>query len=152
MCKVDFLGSGVCASGLDKQYVSYFPVGRMDLYAALAEGKIPMTERAVEIADGCDLCGRCDPQCYFVTELRPTRVMKALKDLVSNHRKSGGPVEIPEQDEVLRKIRDIVGDEWATSDRAVALTYSHDPSPLGPPRMPSYVVLPRTPQEVSKLV
>ena len=37
MCKIDFLGNGVCPSGLEKHYVSYYPQGRMDLYAALAE-------------------------------------------------------------------------------------------------------------------
>jgi Fe-S oxidoreductase len=93
MCKIDFLGNGVCPSGLQNQYVSYYPQGRMDLYAALAEGKIPVTQRALDIADGCDLCGRCDPQCYFTTELRPTPVMRALKDCIKAHRQKGGPVE-----------------------------------------------------------
>ena len=37
MCKIDYLGIGVCASGQAKHYVSYYPQGRMDLYAALAE-------------------------------------------------------------------------------------------------------------------
>ena len=41
MCKIDFLGSGVCASGLEKHYVSFYPEGRMDLYAALAENDDP---------------------------------------------------------------------------------------------------------------
>ena len=34
MCKIDFLGNGVCPSGLEKQYVSFYPEGRMDLYVA----------------------------------------------------------------------------------------------------------------------
>ena len=80
MCKIDFLGDGVCAAGLAKHYVSYFPQGRMDFYVALAEQKIPVTDKCVEIADSCDLCGKCDYQCCFVTEMRPSRVMKALKD------------------------------------------------------------------------
>ena len=25
MCKIDFLGSGVCRSGLEKHYVSFYP-------------------------------------------------------------------------------------------------------------------------------
>ncbi len=62
----------------------------MALYAALAEGRIPVTEKAVEIAESCDLCGKCDYQCYFVTEMRPTRVMPALKDLVARHLAAGG--------------------------------------------------------------
>lgn len=73
MCKIDFLGSGVCASGLEKHYVSFYPEGRMDLYAAIAENAIPITEKCVEIAASCNLCGKCDYQCYFVMELRPDR-------------------------------------------------------------------------------
>jgi len=37
MCKIDFLGSGVCSSGLEKHFVSFYPQGRMILYEALAE-------------------------------------------------------------------------------------------------------------------
>src|SRR5450759_5154457 len=75
MCKVDFLGSGVCASGLEKQYASFYPEGRMDLYAAIAENAIPVTEKCVEIADSCTLCGKCDYQCYFVNEMRPSKAV-----------------------------------------------------------------------------
>jgi hypothetical protein len=82
MCKIDFLQSGVCASGLEKQYVSFYPEGRMDLYAAIVERTIPITDKCVEIADSCNLCGRCDYLCYFVNEMRPSKVMKALKDHV----------------------------------------------------------------------
>src|SRR5512141_1184999 len=101
MCKVDFLGSGVCPSGLAKQYVSYFPVGRMDLYAALADDTVPVTERCVEIADGCNLCGKCDYQCYFVHEMRPSKVMRALKERVDAHLASGGEVVRSEADALL---------------------------------------------------
>jgi len=58
MCKIDFLGTGLCKSGAEKHYVSFYPQGRMDLYAALAENKIPITEKCVEIAETCDLCGK----------------------------------------------------------------------------------------------
>ena len=144
MCKIDFLGSGVCAAGPAKHYVSYYPQGRMDLYAALAEQKIPVTDKCVEIADSCDLCGKCDYQCCFVTEMRPSRVMKALKDRVARHIAAGGMVEKAAEDHLLREIRDIIGDEWATNDRAIAVTYAHDPCALAVPKMPDYVVLPRT--------
>ena len=93
MCKIDFLGSGVCASGLERGYVSYYPQGRMDLYAALAQGTISVTEETVAIADACNLCGICDNQCYFVTELRPSCVMKALKSYVAAFIKKGGVPE-----------------------------------------------------------
>ena len=152
MCKIDFLGSGVCASGLEKHYVSYYPEGRMDLYAALAEHKIPVTEKCLDIAASCDLCGKCDYQCYFVTELRPSRVMAALKDLVAAHVQGGGQVLKAPEDPLLREIRLIVGEEWATNDQAVAVTYSHDPGPLTVAKMPAYVVLPRTREEISALL
>lgn len=47
-----------CTSGAEKHYVSFYPQGRMDLYAALAENRVPVTEKCVEIAESCDLCGR----------------------------------------------------------------------------------------------
>ncbi len=43
MCNLDFLGTGLCKSGAEKHYVSFYPQGRMDLYAALAENRIPVT-------------------------------------------------------------------------------------------------------------
>ena len=152
MCKIDFLGSGVCASGTAKQYVSYYPQGRMDLYAALAQGKIPVTEQCVAIADSCDLCGKCDYQCCFVTEMRPSTVMKALKDHVSRHLAAGGEVEQAVEDPLLKDIRAIVGTAWATSDRGIAATYAHDPCALAVSQMPAYVVLPRTREEIAALL
>ncbi len=95
--------------------MSYYPEGRMDLYAALAEHKIPITERCLDIAAGCDLCGLCDYQCYFVTEMRPSRVMAALKDLVAAHVQGGGPVRKAPEDPVAPRYpkdrRRGVGDE-----------------------------------------
>jgi hypothetical protein len=152
MCKIDFLGSGVCASGTERHYVSFYPEGRMDLYAALVEGTIPLTAQAVAIAATCDLCGKCDSQCYFVTEMRPTRVMQALKDHVATSLREGHAPEAPVEDELLRQIRAIVGTEWATNDPAITVTYSHDPCPVAAPIMPAYVVLPRTREEVSELL
>jgi UDP-N-acetylenolpyruvoylglucosamine reductase len=84
--------------------------------------------------------------------MRPSRVMRALKDHVAAFRKAGGTPEPAAADDRLQEIRAIVGEEWATNDRAIALTYSHDPCPVAAPRMPSYVVLPRTRQEVSALL
>jgi hypothetical protein len=92
MCKIDFLGSGVCASGLEKHFVSFYPQGRMILYEALAENKISVTEKCVEIANSCDLCGKCDYQCYFVNEMRPTKVMEALKNHVETFIENGGKI------------------------------------------------------------
>lgn len=152
MCKIDFLGTGVCASGLEKHYVSYYPQGRMILYEGLAENKIPVTEKCLEIADSCNLCGKCDYQCYFVTEMRPTKVMKALKDHIGNYLKSGGKVIHTEDDQILAEIKKIVGDEWATNDPAITFTYSHDLSPITIPKIPDYVVMPNTKEEIASLV
>ena len=82
MCKIDYLGTGLCPPGRRHHFVSYYPQGRMDLYAALSDGLVPVTEGLVHIADTCTLCGICDLQCHFVTGLRPFPVMRALKDRV----------------------------------------------------------------------
>lgn len=152
MCKIDFLGSGVCASGVERQYVSYFPEGRMDLYAALAEQKIAVTKSALDIADSCSLCGKCDYQCYFVTGMRPSRVMKALKTHIAEYLTAGGAVEVAVEDRLLRQLRDIVGDFWASNDRAIALTYSHDSCALAQAKMPAYVVMPGSCEEISAIL
>ena len=101
MCKIDYLGTGLCPSGESKAYVSYFPQGRMDLYSALAGDLVPMTERLVDIADTCTLCGICDRQCHFVTGLRPMVVMRALKETVDARRNEGKAVVQIEADPIL---------------------------------------------------
>ncbi len=152
MCKIDFLGSGVCASGLEKQYVSFYPEGRMDLYAALAENTIPVTEKCVEIANSCNLCGKCDYQCYFVNELRPSKVMKALKDHIGAHLKSGGKVVQAKDDAVLAEMKKIVGADWASNDPAIRITYHHDLCPHVTFKMPEYVVMPNSKEEISSII
>jgi hypothetical protein len=152
MCKIDYLGSGVCASGLEKHYVSFYPEGRMDLYAAIADKTIPITEKCVEIADSCNLCGKCDYQCYFVMELRPSKVMKALKDHVGAYLKSGGKIVPMKEDGLLAEMKRIVGDDWATNDPAVRITYHHDLCPHVTFKMPEYVVLPNSKEEISSIV
>ncbi len=152
MCKIDFLGSGVCASGLEKHYASFYPVGRMDLYAALAENAIPVTEKCVEIAESCNLCGKCDYQCYFVNELRPSKVMKALKDHVGAYVKNGGKVARAKDDAVLAEMKKIVGDCWASNDAAIRITYHHDLCPHVTFKMPEYVVMPASKEEISAII
>jgi hypothetical protein len=152
MCKINYLGTGLCPPGKRYHYVSYYPQGRMDLYAALSENLIPVTDGLVHIAETCTLCGVCDLQCHFVTGLRPLQVMKALKDHVEDYLKAGGkPVSIA-PDEPLRRLQSIVGAEWATNDPAVLVTYANDPFPLADMKMPRYVVLPGTREEVAAVV
>jgi len=112
MCKIDFLGHGIMQSGAEKHYVSFYPQGRMDLYAALTENRIPVTEKCVEIAESCDLCGKIDYQCYFVTEMKPSVVMKALKEHIRLHLNNGGEVLAAEKDGILDALKEIVGDYW----------------------------------------
>ena len=152
MCKIDYLGTGLCPSGPERHFVSYYPQGRMDLYRALADNLIPVTEALVDIAGTCTLCGRCDIQCHFVTGLRPVKVMSALKEYVREHLQENRPVFRPEEDAVLRRLRDITGEAWATNDPAVLMTYSDDPFPLAGMRMPRYVVLPGSGDEVVSIV
>lgn len=152
MCKIDYLGTGICRSGLDKHYVSFFPQGRMDLYAALMEKRIPFTPKCKEIAETCDLCGKCDYQCYFVTELKPSLVMKALKEYSDSYINGGKEVVLPARDEVLEEIRNVTGRFWAENDPAVTLTYSHDPGPLTIRKMPRFVIMPSSAEEVSEVI
>ena len=152
MCKIDFLGTGICPSGPEKHYVSYYPQGRMDLCHALAENLVPVTEALLDIADTCDLCGICDKQCHFVTGMRPTIAMKALKGYVEEHRREKRAVVKPEEDEPLRRLRKIVGPAWAANDPAILLTYSDDPFPLAGRQWPRYVVLPGSADEVAAVV
>jgi hypothetical protein len=152
MCKIDYLGTGVCASGPERRFVTFYPQGRMDLYRGLAEGLIPVTEALVESADSCTLCGICDKQCHFVTGMRPVKVMAALKDYVREHKAAGRPVVKPAEDDVLASLRAITGSQWASNDPAVLMSYADDPSPLTVTRLPRYVVLPGSTGETAAIV
>lgn len=152
MCKIDFLGTGLCPSGPRKHYVSYYPQGRMDIYHALSENLIPVTEALVDIADTCTLCGICDKQCHFVTGMRPMKIMEALKEYVKNHLDGKKTVITPKEDSVLKRLRKITGHEWATNDPAILVTYANDPFPMAGMQMPRYVVLPGTRNEVAAVI
>ena len=152
MCKIDYLGTGLCPPGKRFHYVSYYPQGRMDLLVALAEKLIPLTPRLVHIAETCSLCGSCDFQCHFVTGMRPLAVMRALKERVEADLKAGARAADIRADEALRRLQAIVGSEWATNDPAVLVTYANDPFPLAGAIMPRYVVLPGSAGEVQAVV
>ncbi|MGA2404875.1 MAG: FAD-binding oxidoreductase, partial [Syntrophobacteraceae bacterium] len=152
MCKIDYLGTGICRSGVERRFVSYYPQGRMDIYRGLAGGVLPVTEALLDIADTCTLCGICDMQCHFVTGLRPSRVMAALKDYVAVHRSKSKPILSSPGDDTLRRLQEIVGADWATNDPAILFTYADDPFPLAGPQMPRYVVLPGSPKETAAVV
>ena len=84
MCRFDFLGSGVCPAGRKKGFLAYWPQGRMELVKQLDSGRVKPTEKLKDIVDSCNLCGICDKQCNFITQLRPEKVAKALKEYVEN--------------------------------------------------------------------
>ena len=75
MCKIDFLGSGVCPSGPGARLRQLLSAGTHGPLSPRWPRADPGHRKAVEIAETCDLCGKCDYQCYFVTEMRPSRVM-----------------------------------------------------------------------------
>lgn len=152
MCKIDYLGEGVCPAGCAKSYVAYFPQGRMDLTDALAREAVPVTEALLDIADSCTLCGACDLPCHFYSGLRPLPVMAALKQFVEQRLRSGGRIVRPERDPLVNDLRAIVGDQWASNDPAIQLTYSNDPFPLSGPVFPRAVVLPCAAEEVAAIV
>ena len=68
----------------------------------------------------------------------------------TSHRE--GSFEKPPEDSLLEEIRNIVGRDWATNDRAIAVAYSFDPCPLASLKMPAYVVMPATREEISALL
>jgi hypothetical protein len=152
MCKIDYLGTGLCPPGKKYHYVSYYPQGRMDLLAALAENIIPVTEGLVRIAATCTLCGACETQCHFVTGMRPMKVMQALKKYVGDYLEQNKKAVKVKPDAALKRLRAIVGREWATNDPAILVTYSNDPFPLADRRKPKYVVLPGSSEEVAHIV
>jgi len=106
----------------------------------------------VDIAETCTLCGVCDKQCYFVTELRPMKVMEALKRYVEGHVRSGREVFRPESDGILARLQEIVGQKWATDDPAILTSYAHDPGVFTGVQTPRYVVMPVMREEISQIV
>lgn len=150
MCKIDYLGTGLCQAGAEKHYVSYYPQGRMDLYRAFCEGRLPVTERLRDIADTCTLCRACEKQCYFVTEMKIMPVMEGLKDLVA-----AVPAEEtvpPPPDSFVDELKAITGDEWSSNDPAILAAYATDPSPVMDIRLPRAVVMPDSTETVSAIV
>jgi len=78
--------------------------------------------------------------------------MKALKDYVSAYLESGGKIVSPEDDTVLTELKSIVGDFWATNDSAVRIAYHHDLCPHVTFKMPEYVVMPNSHEEISSII
>jgi hypothetical protein len=120
----------------------------MELLLALTRNELQPTKKLVDIVKSCDMCGRCDKQCHFITHLRPSKVQEALKNFVEALNEKDF-VNVPE-DNVLKQLREIVGLEWATNDPAIIRSYSrsiisHDSSDS------FYVVMPKTSEQIFKI-
>ena len=149
MCRLDFLGTGVCPSGKEHGFVAYWPQGRIEIYKALINGALKPTQKLVEIVETCNLCGICDKQCSFITNRRPTIVLKALKEFVKELDKQ--IIQKTPSDAVLEELQQIVGEQWATNDTAIITAYIN--TILTPKQVDHvYVVMPRTTEEVSLII
>jgi FAD/FMN-containing dehydrogenase len=149
MCRIDFLETGLCPAGVKHGFAAYWPDGRMELLLALKRNELKPTEKLVEIVNSCDLCGRCDRQCHFITNLRPSKVQEALKNLVEAL-DEGDFVKVNE-DSVLKELREIVGVEWAANDPAIVRAYSRSIIPQGSSSS-FYVVMPKSSEQIVKIV
>jgi hypothetical protein len=149
MCRFDFLGTGLCPSGKKYGFLAYWPQGRMQIFKSLMSGKVKPTEKLIEIVNSCPLCGICDYQCNFATQLRPEKVAKALKDYTSHLQKSEFQ-RVPE-DTNLKELRAIVGNEWATNDPIIISSYVNS---IIPPDsdLNFYIVMPKNAEELSKII
>jgi hypothetical protein len=149
MCRFDFLGTGLCPSGKKYGFVAYWPQGRMQIFKMLMSGKVKPTKKLIDIANSCTLCGICDKQCNFATQLRPEKVAKALKEYTDSLDKS--EFESVSDDEIVKGLREIVGDKWATNDPVIISSYIqtiiHPDSDLN-----FYVVMPENTEEISKII
>jgi hypothetical protein len=149
MCRIDFLGTGLCPAGKKHGFLAYWPQGRMELVKHLNEGRIKPTEKLFEIADSCTLCGICDKQCNFATQLRPETVARALKEYVKSLDKKTIH-HIPE-DTILKGLREIVGAEWATNDPMIISSYIS--SIIIPDSdLDYYIVMPKNAEELSEVI
>jgi hypothetical protein len=149
LCKIDFLGTGVCSAGKKHGFVAYWPEGRMELARALAEHEVEPTETLRDIVNSCNLCGICDRQCYFVTQRRPTQAQHALQ----NYLKTISPdtlKPVPE-DEIVKGLRAIVGESWATNDPLIIASYTRSVIKQKSTGK-YYIVMPQTTEEIVAIV
>ena len=149
MCRFDFLGSGVCPAGRKHGFLAYWPQGRMEIVKQLDSGRVKPTEILIDIVNSCSLCGICDKQCNFTTQLRPEKVAKALKEYVESLDKSKFQ-SVPE-DDILKGLREIVGEEWATNDPIIIASYVRSII-LPDSDFNHYVVMPENTEQISKII
>ncbi len=151
MCRIDYLGNGLCPPGEEGGFVSYYPQGRMDIYARYAAGRLHLTEGLVDVALSCTGCCRCDLQCHFTAELLPSRVALALRREVERELDGREPEPRP-RDPLLEEMRALLAPERVTADPAHLAAYCSDPSPVSVDTLPRFVALPSCAEEVQALV
>ena len=149
MCRFDFLETGLCPSGLKFGFLAYWPQGRMQIFKNLSSGIVQPTDKLIEIANSCSQCGICDKQCAFATQLRPEKVAKALKEYTEQLNKS--ELKTTPEDNNLRELRNIVGEEWATNDPIIISSYISSIIPPGS-KLNFYIVMPKNSEELSKII
>jgi hypothetical protein len=149
MCRFDFLGTGLCPSGKKNGFVAYWPQGRMQIFKSLMSGKVKPTKKLIDIANTCTFCGICDKQCNFATQLRPEKVAKALKQYADSLDEN--EFQDVAEDDIVKGLREIVGEKWATNDPIIISSYIH--TIIHPDsELNFYIVMPETTEEVSKIV
>ncbi|VVB59984.1 D-lactate dehydrogenase (acceptor) [uncultured archaeon] len=149
LCKIDFLGTGVCSAGKKHGFVAYWPEGRMELARALAENEVEPSVALLDVVNSCNLCGVCDRQCYFITQRRPTKAQQALKDYVTTLPPNS--LKSTPEDEIVKDLRTIVGNNWATNDPIIIASYIRSiikQKSLGK----YYIVMPQTTEEIVAIV
>jgi len=149
MCRFDFLETGLCPSGKKYGFLAYWPQGRMQIFKNLMSGKVRPTKKLIEIANSCSLCGICDKQCNFATQLRPEKVARALKEYTDNLDEN--EFQSATENNNLRELKAIVGEEWATNDPIIISSYIS--SIISPESgLDFYIVMPKNAEELSKVI
>jgi hypothetical protein len=149
MCKIDYLGIGLCPAGKKNGFIAYWPQGRMEIVNALNSNKVKPTKKLLDIVTSCTLCGICDKQCNFTTQLRPQKVHEALKNYVQQLGEKDYQKVTP--DDNLRHLQEIVGEQWATNDPIILASYRRNI--VNPDKeLHFYAVMPENSEQVSQII
>ena len=149
MCRIDFLGTGLCSAGKKNGFIAYWPQGRMEIVNALNLNKVKPTKKLIDIVNSCTLCGICDKQCNFTTQLRPQKVHEALKKYVQNLNQH--ELQETPSDNTLKKLQEIVGEKWATNDPIIIAAYRRNI--VNPDKkLNFYAVMPETSEQISNII
>src|SRR5512136_782672 len=149
LCKIDFLGTGVCSAGKKHGFVAYWPEGRMELARALAENEVQPSVALLDVVNSCNLCGVCDRQCYFITQRRPTQAQQALQNYLKTL--PADALKPTPEDDIVKGLRAIVGDSWATNDPVIIASYQRS---IIKQKFQGkyYIVMPKTTEEIVAIV